>query len=331
MQIPYRQRSEYLNVDIEKLRPQGSYGDLIAQRTHSIDGLITEYGKIPNDLLMNRECPNCQSTDPTHEMSKDHLEIVRCNQCDLVYVDPIFDEDHYNKTYRSEEYQAIVKSLGEESHLYRVNRFGKERVDIISQHLRPKGMPRFLDIGCSTGFVVEAAKGAGWDAQGIDLNPSAIEFGKARGLNLHNVALAEFAEKEAFDAIGLFDVLEHIHSPKPLLRDAVSRLKDGGILFLYVPNYDSASRMLMGKDAHFIWPSHHLTYFTPTTIKNFVESVGLQVVAMMTEGLDLIDYVWQREQREGADMRALTNVIDDLQFFVNGSLYGKNLRVVCRK
>ena len=47
----------------------------------------------------------------------------------------------------------------------------------MSQFLRGAagGAPRFLDVGCSTGFVVEAAKAQGWEAIGIDLNPSAIE------------------------------------------------------------------------------------------------------------------------------------------------------------
>ena len=74
--------------------------------------------------------------------------------------------------------------------------------------------PRYLDVGCSTGFVVEAARDRGWDATGIDLNPSAVEFGRSRGLDLRTVALedAGFAAG-SFDAISLFDVLEHLLDP----------------------------------------------------------------------------------------------------------------------
>ena len=45
-----------------------------------------------------------------------------------------------------------------------------------------------MDVGCSTGFVVEAASNAGWSSKGIDLNPSAIDFGRSRGLDLENIS-----------------------------------------------------------------------------------------------------------------------------------------------
>ena len=90
---------------------------------------------------------------------------------------------------------------------------GTERVGMMTQFLRvPAGRaPRFLDVGCSTGFVVEAAKSAGWAAIGIDLNPSAVEYGQSRGLDLRTVALeAGGFAPASFDAIGLFDVVEHL-------------------------------------------------------------------------------------------------------------------------
>lgn len=332
MLIPYRDRRDYRPVDIEKLRPKSSYGDLMAARTHSIDRLVREHGSVPRDLLKTRACPGCSSTAKSPELTKDHLELVRCLGCDLVYVDPVFDEEHYETTYRSEEYQQIGKALGEESHLYRVERFGTERVDIMGNHLPGISTPRFLDVGCSTGFVVEAAQRAGWDAQGIDLNPSAIAFGQRRGLRLSNVPLAEFPAPEgSFDAIGLFDVLEHLAHPRQVLERIIRLLAPGGIVFLYVPNYDSASRLLMGSEAHFIWPTHHLTYFTPHTIREFVESVGLEVELMVTEGLDIVDYMWNQEQLHGRDMAELASIAEHIQFFINGSLYGKNLRVVARR
>lgn len=332
MLIPYRERREYRAVDIEKLRPKGSYGELIAARTHSIDRLIREYGAVPEDVLKTRPCPGCSSIAKSPELAKDHLQLVRCQHCDLVYVDPVFDEEHYEKTYRSEEYQQIGKALGEESHLYRVERFGTERVDIMRKHLPGVERPRFLDVGCSTGFVVEAAHRAGWDAQGLDLNPSAIAFGQKRGLRLSNTTLEDFDAPEAsFDAIGLFDVLEHLAHPKQVLERVVQLLAPGGIVFLYVPNYDSASRLLMGSEAHFIWPTHHLTYFTPHTLRTFVESTGAEVETMVTEGLDIVDYMWNQERLHGHDMSAIAAIADHLQFFINASLYGKNLRVVARR
>jgi 2-polyprenyl-3-methyl-5-hydroxy-6-metoxy-1,4-benzoquinol methylase len=198
-------------------------------------------------------------------------------------------------------------------------------------HLSTK-TPRFLDVGCSTGFVVEAARDAGWEAIGIDLNPSAIEFGRTRGLDLRTAALEDggFADR-SFDAVALFDVLEHLHDPRKTLDACVRLLRPGGIVFLYVPNYDSASRLLMGADAHFIWPTHHLNYYTPATMQDLLARSGLDTVYVATEGLDIVDYLWYRREMHGAADAGVDAIADRLQFFINAGAYGKNLRVIGRK
>jgi 2-polyprenyl-3-methyl-5-hydroxy-6-metoxy-1,4-benzoquinol methylase len=331
MNIPYRQLSEYEPVDIAKLRPGGSYKQLIEKRTHPIDELVRVHGRIPEDLLTSRPCPTCGSTDARHELDKDHMQLVRCAACDLVYVSPTFDESHYKKVYASQEYQDIVRDLGIKSHDYRVERFGRERVALMARHLAmPR--PRYLDVGCSTGFVVEAARDAGWDAIGLDLNPSAIEFGSSRGLDVRAVALEDAGFADAsFDAVSLFDVLEHVLDPVSTLRACTRLLRAGGIVFLYVPNYDSASRVLMGKDAHFIWPTHHLNYYTPTTVQDLMRREGLEPVYVATEGLDVVDYLWYRREVQGRSDEGMAEIADALQFFVNAGAYGKNLRVIARK
>jgi len=334
MQIPYRRVSEYKPVDVCRLRPGGSYKSLIEKRTHPIDELVEKFGRIPDELLTRRACPTCGGTDETLELEKDHMRIVRCRTCDLVFVNPTFDEAHYKQVYASQAYQDIVRDLGINSHEYRVNRFGVERVGIMSDHLRvqPGRAPRYLDVGCSTGFVVEAARDKGWEAIGIDLNPSAIEFGRSRGLDLRTVALEEagFAPR-TFDAVSLFDVLEHLLDPARTLRACTNLLAPGGILFLYVPNFDSASRLLMGANAHFIWPTHHLNYYTPATIRDLMVRHGLAPDLIVTEGLDIEDYIWYRREVLHRDADGLAEVADIVQFLANAGCYGKNLRVVARK
>lgn len=330
VRIPYRRPEEYRKVDVAQLRPGDSYKQLIAKRTHPIDELVRQHGKIPDDLLAPRPCPTCGSSEAALELEKDHMRIVRCTVCDLVYVSPTFDEAHYQTVYRSAEYQDIVKELGISSHEYRVQRFGRERVDILARHLRA-ARPRLLDVGCSTGFVVEAARERGWDAVGLDLNPSAVDYGRSRGLDLRGVALEDAGfEPARFDAVCLFDVLEHLIDPGRTLRACVRLLRRGGVVFLYLPNYDSASRLLMGKDAHFIWPTHHLNYYTPATIRDLLRREGLRTEYLATEGLDFVDYLWYRREVHGARDEGVEAIADLLQFFANAGAYGKNLRVIGR-
>ena len=133
-----------------------------------------------------------------------------------------------------------------------------------------------------------------------------------------------------FDVITLFDVLEHLINPSEILDKIFNILKKGGLVSIYVPNYDSASRILMGKDAHFIWPTHHLNYFNILTISDFLERRGFQIEDVYTEGLDIFDYIWKLKS-ESKETKILENISNEIQFFVNAGGYGKNLRVIVRK
>jgi len=95
MEIPYRKVSEYQPVDVARLRPGGSYKQLIEKRTHPIDELVRVHGRIPPDLLQPRPCPTCGSQEARAEIDKDHMQILRCAVCDLVYVSPTFDAAHF--------------------------------------------------------------------------------------------------------------------------------------------------------------------------------------------------------------------------------------------
>ena len=215
--------------------------------------------------------------------------------------------------------------------MYRVDRFGNERVSILERFIEGKSDVNYLDVGCGTGFVVEAANNAGWTSKGIDLNPSTIDFGKNRGLNLENISFFDKSlDDSRFDVISMFEVLEHVVNPVDFVNRASDLLTDNGLLFIYVPNYESASRMLMGLDAHFIWPTHHLTYFDPQTLSSFIESREFNIELINTEGLDIADYIWYCNSK-GQDTSQIEKISDILQFTVNAGCYGKNLRLVARK
>jgi 2-polyprenyl-3-methyl-5-hydroxy-6-metoxy-1,4-benzoquinol methylase len=241
----------------------------------------------------------------------------------------IFNKNFYNEIYNNPVYQKITKKLSDRSHEYRVIRFGNERIQRLQKYKKKKNI-KYLDIGCGTGFVVESAKKKGWDATGIDLNSSGIDFGKKRNLNLFNCDLDYFIKningKKKYDVITLFDVLEHIVDPKELICKIKNILEKNGLIYSYVPNFNSASKILFGEKAHFIWPSHHLTYWTPETIVNFFKNLNLKTIFLETEGLDIEDFLFHYGNSKKIDI--IKKYKNEFQFFINAGLYGKNLRII---
>lgn len=331
MKLEYKEEICYQNIDINQLRPNKSYDYLIENRNSSFNELLDDKDKLKN-FLVHRNCPCCSSNNYNFLYKKDSFDIVECKECGVIYVNPIFDEQKYIEIYQTKQYQDIVKKLGEDSHKYRVNRFGKERAEFIDKYHNNKLPKRFLEIGCSTGFVLESLKEKEWKCIGVELNPSAVKFAKDRGLEVYNTSLESFENKRKFSAIALFDVLEHLVNPRDTLLKVRDLLEDGGNLFIYVPNYNNASKELLGiENAHFIWPTHHLTYFTPITLKNFLENNGFEVFFWETQGLDLNDWLWYLKEKTNYDTKLIEEYLEIFQFYINSSGHGKNLRMFAKK
>lgn len=332
MRLEYKTELESQNIDLAKLRPNRSYDYLIENRNAAFSDVLSDPVK-KGQLLRQRSCPNCEETASVVEASKDGFDIVKCRACDLLYVNPLFDERAYIDLYDSNDYNSIVTQISISSHEYRRDRFGVERAEFIDRHHEPTLPKTFLEIGCASGFTLEAIEKLGWDATGLELTAASVDFGKGRGLNILREPLEEFdAKKKKFSAIALFDVLEHLSDPRATLKLVHELMCDGGNLFLYVPNWNSATRYLLGvEDSHFIWPTHHLTYFTPETLADMLERAGFEMFHWETQGLDLADYLWQLNTVQKREADALGEKLELFQFFINASGHGKNLRMFARK
>ena len=319
------------NIDLKKLRPQKSYDYLIQNRNQDLNKLLRSKKKLKK-FLKERNCPSCNSKKKSTVCKKDGLKIVKCKKCDLIFVSPTFDYDHYINLYKKIEYQKITKKLSEKSHTYRRNRFGRERVNILNKFLKKNKKYNVLEIGSSTGFFIEEANNRGWKTLGLELNPSAVSFAQKRGLNVKNEDFLKTNFDEKFDIICAFDVLEHLIDPKKIVQAAYKNLKKGGLLFVYVPNWQSASRLLLGeKNSHFIWPTHHLTYFTPYTLQSFFKKNKFKMIFWETQGLDFMDIDWYLNHIKDNKSKFYQKNIDKLQFMINGAGYGKNLRMIVKK
>ena len=331
MELNYKNKVESQNIDVDQLRPNKSYDFLIENRNASMQELLDNKKKM-KDFLIRRNCPICGSNKSLFKYKKDSFDIVECKDCMVDYVNPIFNEEKYIEIYQSLEYQSIGKKLGEDSHIYRKNRFGEERADSIEKFHNDGLSKSFLEIGCSTGFVLESLNERGWNTIGLEINPSSVEFGKKRGINIQEITLEKFKSKDKFSAVAMYDVLEHLVNPKEMLLQVKDLLEIGGNIFIYVPNYNSATTQLLGvENAHFIWPTHHLTYFTPESLKRFLDSNGFEVIFWETQGLDVDDWLWYLNKKTDYDTRLIEDNLETFQFYINASGHGKNLRMYAKK
>jgi 2-polyprenyl-6-hydroxyphenyl methylase/3-demethylubiquinone-9 3-methyltransferase len=176
----------------------------------------------------------------------------------------------------------------------------QNQADILARHL-PLQTAIILDIGCGGGLFLSLLKQRGAQVMGIELSDSRAQYAKAKhGLQIdkHPIENAYWQNGYAqyFDAVTLWDVIEHVNYPQQTLQCAVSVLKEGGYLLIDTPCRDSfyhqvgelTYRLSGGKFPTFLnamYSSHlfgHKQIFSTREMKDLFMSVGLKVVELQT-------------------------------------------------
>lgn len=130
-----------------------------------------------------------------------------------------------------------------------------------------------LDVGCSTGSFVKAARERGFDAEGVDISAPAVRFGQDMGLPLYVLDILRESPRELYDLVTMWATLEHLPDPRQYLRRARDLLKPGGLLFVSVPNYAGITQTLLGKRDRYVGRDH-LNYFQPRVLRQGLKAEG---------------------------------------------------------
>lgn len=138
---------------------------------------------------------------------------------------------------------------------------------------------RLLDAGCGAGAFLLAARKRGFEVSGFDFNPNYINDLKALGISdVWALDYKSFFSRNAatYDAVTLFDVLEHVPEPAELLAQAAKALRDGGLLAVTLPN---GERPLPGPRFREDWdyPPFHFTRWTQEGLRRALNQAGFSV------------------------------------------------------
>jgi 2-polyprenyl-3-methyl-5-hydroxy-6-metoxy-1,4-benzoquinol methylase len=205
-------------------------------------------------------------------------DIVKCKNCSLQYCYPRNSNESMLDVYENNYWQEFQTEVGELQIKDRISDFeyiSKERISYIKKF---KSGGKFLDVGCSCGFLVNEANKEGFDAYGIDLNIKDIEMGKETyGVNLAKSFLGDY-ESYDFDVITTFNVIEHVSNPIKLLLEMNERLNDGGILVIGTHDVDCKNHLMEKENWKHIIPNEHLYFFNQNTLNKICFKTGFEVI-----------------------------------------------------
>ncbi len=102
-------------------------------------------------------------------------------------------------------------------------------------------LQNFLEIGCGTGFVLSAVARQFPTAElaGSEYLAEGLVYARQRVPNaeLTQMDARHIPYQSHWDAMGAFDVLEHIAEDDQVLREIAKALKPGGVVFITVPQH----------------------------------------------------------------------------------------------
>jgi 2-polyprenyl-3-methyl-5-hydroxy-6-metoxy-1,4-benzoquinol methylase len=191
-------------------------------------------------------CPYCESpmVEPLHRRYL-VLEVRQCGVCGLMFrypkAEPQQATAYYDSQYDDFE-QGCGTTLPAPAEVERLKREGfggtawdaSARLDLV-RSLKPSG--RFLDFGCSWGYVLPQAKAAGYDASGFEISHPRAAFGRqAFGLDIIDNPAQLERVAGTVDVIYASHVLEHLPTITHTFTQLHHLLSDTGMLVAFVPN-----------------------------------------------------------------------------------------------
>ncbi|MCA9033841.1 MAG: class I SAM-dependent methyltransferase [Planctomycetaceae bacterium] len=233
--------------------------------------------------LVNSNCPLCNSPKSRFETTIATYQLDKCENCDFVFMNPRCTPEHLEEIYTVRDEEELVELYAKIASASVIAEY-QQKLERIEALVPNKG--RLLDFACAAGYFFEQAQNRGWDAHGCDIGQWANRAAKERGLkNLHVGMLDEIGfEPESFDVIYAAQVFEHLLSPKVDLANLLRLLKPGGLLYIDVPNYQTLPIMLGRDDFMLNEPPQHINYFTPSTLRQMLQDVGMEKIKLTSDG-----------------------------------------------
>jgi SAM-dependent methyltransferase len=237
--------------------------------------------------------PYAEQDPGLHAYTGRRVWLVRCTACGFGqpealptlprFFDRMYDQ-HWSDDWVAHEFDAEYKDVIFHAILRELAR------------RTPAGRRRLLDVGAHAGRFLHLAQQAGWQVEGIELNPRTAAYAARRtGAQVHHVNVSTLAlESHRYSAITLTDVLEHIPHPGTLVGDLLQLLEPGGVLAVKVPCGPSQwlkERLLAAISPHDVSLASnlvHVNHFTPRSLGRVLAGAGYEAIDVRAGAPELL-------------------------------------------
>lgn len=218
-----------------------------------------------------------------------NCKVIDCKTCEFIHLQPIPPPEELKEAY-SDKYYKIQKpqylKRDEEDKLWWKTVF-QDRMDFVERYSKKK-KGRLLEIGSGPGSFLTFARSRGWSVLGIEPSIKAYKHSKLKRLRVINSFYQDIDLKSLtkFDAVVMFELLEHVPDPHELLKFSCKSLRHNGVICIAVPNdfnpLQDIANKIQRNNPYWIAPPFHINYFTPASLTNLLKRSGFDVIRTET-------------------------------------------------
>lgn len=230
---------------------------------------------------MNEPCPACGSAGTRARDRYNGYALAACDDCGFTFtVQRNFPVSQYQQVYSEVLAYKLMLQDAHETHSgqkgFKDLWWFKRKALAWLSRTAPQGS--LLDIGSGPGtFLMVARDRYGYRVQGVEPASTAAEVANSFEVPTFSGTVETFAaqHRQKFDAISLFEVLEHVSDPVSLLACAKGLLKPGGALVISVPNLDDP--YCLKQEIPPAMPPIHINFFCRRSLAATLDRAGFDV------------------------------------------------------
>ncbi|MDQ6996161.1 MAG: class I SAM-dependent methyltransferase [Mariprofundus sp.] len=239
-----------------------------------------------------QHCPlGCNSTLETTDFTLPEGALRRCTACAQLISS--CSVETFEKTMQEWDNEDGTMPTGRDAirHRKRITKLLKHLLRFIGKSAESMSL---LDVGCSSGSSLQVALDFGFGVvKGVEPAQAPAETAISNGFDVTVGFLEDACYKDSsFDVILLFEVIEHLPEPLPLIKEIHRILKPGGILLLSTGNALSWTANVLGaRWTFFSMQEHggHISFFSPQSIRILAELTKFTLLDVQTRRMILTE------------------------------------------
>lgn len=249
--------------------------------------------------------------------SNEIFTLVRCSGCGFAFTQDFPNENSIGQYYDAPEYishtdtkEGIVNKLYHYARSFAL----KSKVKLVN-HYTQTSERSLLDIGCGTGYFLEATAHEKWSVSGIEKSEIVRNHVKEKlKIEVNDSDYLSKIDSESKDVITMWHVLEHVENLNETMVQLHRILKQNGTVFIALPNKKSSDASYYKE----FWAAYdvprHLWHFSPPDFKKLAQKHNFRVVKQKAMYFDPFYISMLSEKYKKTKMGAFIGLIKGTYF-----------------